>query len=34
MHEEIVKEGSLVLEMGAEPNKKWGIHSPPPSMSK
>jgi predicted alpha-1,2-mannosidase len=32
--EEIVKGGSLVFEMGSEPNKKWGIHSPPPSMSK
>jgi predicted alpha-1,2-mannosidase len=33
-HEEIVKGGSLVFEMGAEPNKKWGNLSPPPSMSK
>ena len=32
-HEEIMKGGSLVFEMGAVPNKKWGIHSPPPSLS-
>jgi predicted alpha-1,2-mannosidase len=34
LHDEIVKGGSLVFEMGAEPNKKWGILSPPPSMTK
>ena len=32
-HEEIVKGGTLVFVMGAEPNKKWGIQSPPPSMT-
>ena len=34
LHEEIVKGGSLVFEMGAEPNKKWGNLSPPPSMTR
>jgi predicted alpha-1,2-mannosidase len=34
LHDEIVKGGSLVFEMGAEPNRKWGILSPPPSMIK
>lgn len=34
LHDEIVSGGSLVFEMGAEPNKKWGILSPPPSMTK
>ncbi len=33
-HEEIVKGGSLIFVMGAEPNKKWGNQAPPPSMSK
>jgi putative alpha-1,2-mannosidase len=32
-HDEIMKGGSLVFEMGAVPNKKWGILSPPPSLS-
>ncbi len=31
-HEEIIQGGSLVFEMGAEPNKKWGIQSPPTTM--
>ena len=34
LHEEIVKGGNLVFEMGAEPNKKWGTGSPPPSMTR
>lgn len=32
-HEEIMNGGLLLFEMGPEPNKKWGIQSPPPSMS-
>jgi predicted alpha-1,2-mannosidase len=31
--DEIMKGGTIVFEMGAEPNQKWGISSPPPSMS-
>lgn len=30
---ELLKGGSLVLEMGPEPNKEWGIINAPPSMS-
>ena len=30
---EIQKGGILSLEMGKEPNKKWGIEQCPPSMS-
>ncbi|PST81835.1 glycoside hydrolase family 92 protein [Pedobacter yulinensis] len=35
-HEDLVKGGSLVLEMGAQPNKNWGSApaDAPPSMSK
>ncbi|HWS00356.1 MAG TPA: GH92 family glycosyl hydrolase, partial [Prolixibacteraceae bacterium] len=33
-HEEIVRGGTIVFEMGDKPNKKWGILSPPPSMSR
>lgn len=33
-HEEIVKGGALVFEMGAQPNKNWGNLSPPPSMTR
>ena len=33
-HNEIVKGGILVFKMGAHPNKKWGIKSVPPSMTK
>jgi len=34
MHEEIAKGGTLILEMSAQPDKKWGIQSPPPSMTR
>ena len=30
---EIMKGGKLSFTMGAEPNKSWGIETPPPSMS-
>lgn len=33
-HEEILKGGSIVFEMGPEPNKKWGLQAPPPSMTR
>ena len=35
-HEEIVNGGTLIFEMGAEPNKEWGRNSPdiPPSMQR
>jgi putative alpha-1,2-mannosidase len=33
-HAEIVSGGSLVFEMGAKPNKIWGILTPPPSMTR
>lgn len=32
--QDIVNGGILIFEMGPEPNKKWGIDAPPPSMSK
>lgn len=31
--DEIMKGGKLTFIMGPEPNKKWGIEAPPPSMS-
>jgi putative alpha-1,2-mannosidase len=31
-HGEILLGGSLVFEMGAEPNKNWGIQSPPTAV--
>jgi putative alpha-1,2-mannosidase len=31
-HEEIRQGGSLVFEMGPEPNKKWGILAPPATV--
>lgn len=31
--DEIMKGGKLTFIMGPEPNKKWGIETPPPSMS-
>lgn len=31
--DEIMKGGKLTFTMGAEPNKNWGIETPPPSMS-
>lgn len=30
---ELVKGGTLTFEMGAEPQKEWGVKTPPPSMS-
>ena len=33
-HNEIVKGGKLVFKMGDQPNKKWGISNPAPSMTK
>lgn len=35
-HDELVKGGKLVLEMGPEPNKSWGskLENAPPSLSK
>ncbi len=30
-HDELIKGGTLVLEMGDRPNKEWGVDSPPPS---
>ncbi|MEQ9405942.1 MAG: GH92 family glycosyl hydrolase [Cyclobacteriaceae bacterium] len=32
-HEDLVKGGSLVLKMGPKPNMKWGVDTPPPSLS-
>jgi putative alpha-1,2-mannosidase len=29
----LMKGGSLVWEMGPQPNTKWGTATPPPSMS-
>jgi putative alpha-1,2-mannosidase len=34
IHEDIVKGGSLIFEMGPKPNKNWGIETPPPSMTR
>ena len=31
-HSELVKGGSLILEMGPEPNKEWAIHSEHPQV--
>jgi predicted alpha-1,2-mannosidase len=31
--EQMMKGGTLILDLGAEPNKNWGIESMPPSMS-
>lgn len=33
-HEEITKGGTLIFEMSAQPDKKWGIQSSPPSMTR
>ncbi len=33
-HEEIMNGGTLVFEMGAQPNKDWGLESAAPSMTK
>jgi putative alpha-1,2-mannosidase len=30
---ELTQGGKLVFEMGSQPNTKWGISTPPPSMS-
>ena len=32
--QDIVNGGILIFKMGPEPNKKWGVDNPPPSMSK
>jgi predicted alpha-1,2-mannosidase len=32
--DELMEEGKLVLQMGPQPNKLWGIKQAPPSMSK
>ncbi len=32
--EKLMEGGTLKFEMGATPNKEWGVESPPPSMSK
>ncbi len=32
-HSEVVEGGTLVLKMGAKPNKAWGAQSPPPSAA-
>jgi putative alpha-1,2-mannosidase len=36
LHETLIKGGELVLDMGANPNKKWGagLKNAPPSMTK
>ncbi len=33
-HAEIMKGGILEFEMGDQPNKKWGVSNPAPSMTK
>ncbi|MCF6222118.1 MAG: GH92 family glycosyl hydrolase [Flavobacteriaceae bacterium] len=33
-HNEIVKGGILVFKMGDQPNKKWGVSNPAPSMTR
>jgi putative alpha-1,2-mannosidase len=30
---DLMKGGTLIFNMGAEPNKSWGIGTPPPSQS-
>ncbi len=32
-HADLVKGGHLMLNLGSQPNKKWGAANPPPSMS-
>ena len=33
-HDDLAGGGRLILEMGPEPNRDWGVKEPPPSLNR